>query len=245
MSFNKIVSLVLIGSQMGLGTIAFGATTATTTTATPEFTLLENVIALQGMNLSQSDMQTNVKNLLQDYSAKAQVTGQTDRMQAALVDLGVYTPAQAAGFASSAQASAAKITASNPGTNDQAAVLMGAEINQLVGLHPAGAQFSGCSIANLGDGDVASAVLGAGAVTLIVGLVLRFDNPTCVTPVVGTTVVYGPDGYEGTATDYGPTTCSVDNYYPHAQAGDDVMIAGGIVAAVGAVLMILNNTVCD
>ena len=100
-----------------------------------EFILLEKVIALQGQGLSQQNAQTQITGALKQYAATALPDSQNQRMQDALVRLGVYTTAQAQEFMAQAQGAVANLQQS------------GAEnaILQVALKSPKGAQFSFCS----------------------------------------------------------------------------------------------------
>jgi hypothetical protein len=192
------------------------------TTATPEFKMLQGVVAMQGQTLSTDQSNAKVVGLVSNYMKSAPAAGQQERLQKALVDLGIYTDAQASAFIADSQKVSINGSAANAST-------MTNEITQLAKMHPAGAQFDGC--------EVGAIVGSAGVIALIVGAILRTDNPTCSAPEYDT---YYSDG--SSAVTYGPTTCTDGNYYPHATAGDNTMIAGGIVAAVGLVTMLVNGS---
>jgi hypothetical protein len=228
MTFKKSVSLILIGSQLSLAQAAF-ASPAQALARSPEFNLVESVIALQGAKLSANDEQNQITQAMTEYLVAAPTTGQQARLQQALIDLGVYTPAQAASFTADAQAVETKVAASNPSSADEASQTMSAEIAELSNLHPVGAQFAGqCE---LGWG-----MTSAGPVAALVGLCLRFDNPTCTTQETT-----GVDTLGQVVTIEGPTTCTQANDYPHAAIGDQLMIYGGVASGVGLLLMYLSD----
>ena len=131
MSLKQTVSLFLIVSQLGSLT-AMAAPAATTTIArTPEFSLLEKMYSLQGQDPTSDSTKTQVKSALVEYSATAQVEGQSERLQKALTDLRAYTPEQAATFVTDAQI-AGQTDANHFST----------AIQQLAMNHPMGAQFN-------------------------------------------------------------------------------------------------------
>ena len=56
---------------------------------------MKTSIALQGAGLSQQERITRLGSALTQYDQTASKTGQIERLQQAMVDLGVYTPDQA------------------------------------------------------------------------------------------------------------------------------------------------------
>ena len=160
MFFKKAVSICLIASQFGLASTVFaGGSTAMTISRTPEATLLQDVIALQGANLSDKDMQTQVRTALSEYASTSQEEGRSERLKQALVDMNVYTPAQAASFLADAETLNTNI-AHNEMTAETA-------VSNLAGLHPMGAQFSACAItlAVTGLAGLTAVITGSGGVS--------------------------------------------------------------------------------
>jgi hypothetical protein len=145
MKKSKLIALVLVGSQI-IGVSVF-ANTAVVPSISPELMLVQNVIALQGMTLSQDALQTQIASAMSDYLAQAPTEGQADRLSQALVDLKIYTPSQAQAFVAEAQSIEAKIDANATSESSLQAGLSQA-VDQLSQLHPAGAEFSECSIGN-------------------------------------------------------------------------------------------------
>ena len=128
MNFKKFTAVVLCVSQLSLTLAA----SADTPKPSSEFILLKTAIALQGADLSQQDAVARLGSALTLYDQTAEKTGQIERLQQAMVDLGVYTPDQASDFV----------------TGAQLAVSSGADLptilSQTMTHAPAGAQFSGC-----------------------------------------------------------------------------------------------------
>lgn len=138
MSLKKSVSTLMIVSQLGLVSLASAATPAA---HTAEYGLLQHVLALQGQDLSSDQNQKQVTEVVSQYLATASQAGQQERLQAALVDLGVYTPNEAASFVTESQQAGLKVAAST-----SASATLETEITQLANLHPMGAQFSACGV---------------------------------------------------------------------------------------------------
>jgi hypothetical protein len=164
MKFSKSIALFLTATQM-VGFTAFASPSATNT---PELNLVQNVLALQGMKLSQNALQSQLQSALSQYYAQATQDGQEQvRLGQALVDLGVYTQAQANTFVAQAQVAGTRV-ASNAGNASSMQASMATEIQNLAGLHPTGAQYSGC-----GAVDAAAGVLLVGGVaTVVTGVIL-------------------------------------------------------------------------
>lgn len=238
-NMKKMISIFMIGSQLAL-TSAFAANSPAVTS--PEFTMLENVMALQGQKLSDSARQAKIDKILGAYTASASKDedARSARMQAALVQLGVYTPAQAEQFMSDAKVAELKVRATQAANADQTRPVFASEITKLANLHPAGAQYSMCDIAEWGG------IIGVA--TAVVGLVLRYDNPTCHNDILG----YGSSCYYdsygnwmcGDTTVYGPTYCDRQDYYPNRSLGNGLLIGGGVAAAVGA-LVYFESAECN
>lgn len=125
----------------------------------PEENLLVQVLSLQGESLSPSDLQKQLIVDAQDYEKQAPSEGRIERTQHALVDMRLYTPAQASALFEEVS----KIPSSSIDANAYAKSLV-----KVAQSHPMGAQFSGCSI----KGDLAyfgAGALAVGAITAIVG----------------------------------------------------------------------------
>lgn len=157
MKFNQAISMVLCLTHLSLGLASAGAFAAETSAQTnsgktAEFTLLENVIALQGQNLSDKDLQAQLGTVLTQYDAIAQKDGRAGRLGQAMVALGVYTPAQAQQFMTDVQSAASS------------SVDFQTVLGQALAKAPEGAQFSWCA---LGGGVLA----GVSALVVFVGLI--------------------------------------------------------------------------
>ena len=152
--FKKVLVSLLMLSQ--LTTFAFAGNSS----ATAETTLLKTVVALQGENLSQAEMQAQLKAAVSKYLANAPQQGQQERMEQALVALNIYTPEQAHGFVTDAHSAAARVENAKI-SGEQLSNTMNSEMSKLAGLHPAGAQFSACAISAVGifTGAIAGGIL--------------------------------------------------------------------------------------
>jgi hypothetical protein len=104
MSFNKSVSVLMIASQIGCVSLASaGASAAAPVAVSPEFKMLQSVLALQGQSLSSTEAQQKVSGTVSEYLSTAPQAGQQARLQQAMVDLGVYSDSQAASFVADSQ----------------------------------------------------------------------------------------------------------------------------------------------
>lgn len=231
MTFKKGISTLLIASQVAMTSMAFAAS-APAASASPEFSMLQSVFALQGQKLSDQARQAQIGKILGTYTNAAPADGRTARLQDALVQLGVYTPAQAQQFMKDAQASEAAVRATQQFSADQTHAALAQQIVHLAQLHPAGAQFSKC--------EIAVTVGLVGALTAFVGIALIYDNPSCYNDVLGSatgcTYSYNTNPVCFDSTIYGPTVCTRPDYYPNRKTGNGLLIGGGIAAAVGALV---------
>lgn len=235
--FKQIVHFVVI-TAFFTQTLTWAASTPANSGPSPENSLVESVIALQGQNISQTAMQKQMVALMTQYNSVADHTGQLQRFQQALVDLGVYTSAQAAEFTASAAAAASKVGSTSAQSVDVASKAMVTEIQQLAANHPVGAQFAGCF-------DVESpgfAALLAGGLGLAIGLGIRFDTTDCTSQDLGSTDYYDSNGnYIGTSENYGPQSCqNVPNDPGTNRTADYIAIGGGVLIGVGALLMLFG-----
>ena len=128
----KTISLICVLTQLIGATGAF----ASTQNSNPEKDLLESVITLQGEKVSATQAQTELQNALKTYVAATTTDAPEVRqqhLQGALVELGIYTPAQASQFVSQANAQAKKL---GPNASSQAVL---SEIQSLAKIAPQGA----------------------------------------------------------------------------------------------------------
>lgn len=151
MRFKACTALVLCFSQIVLG---FQGPAGKAPARSAEFDLLENMIVLQGTVMSQDELKTRVTQLLNDYTKTAQSEGRLDRLQSAMVDLGVSTPAQASALIVDAREAAQK----NADVSEALKIVLSRQT--------AGAQFSWCV---LGGG----VLLGVSAFVVFLGLAIN------------------------------------------------------------------------
>lgn len=170
---GRLIAWFLIGAQLGLGATAMSSDAAVQKTPnTPEFALLENVIALQGENLPQPEMESQLQSSVRQYVTSASGDGAEQRFQQALVAIGLYTDAQAAQFMADSRAGAARVSS---------AAALAEEAQNLAKLHPpSGAQFSAC---DLDPWYVGGGVMAAGTLVILAGAIMTgptcgMDNPT-------------------------------------------------------------------
>jgi hypothetical protein len=168
MSYQKFLSCVLIATQFGIASSAFAADTSASApqAVTPEMTLLTSVFAIQGQQLPQEQTQSEIGAAVAQYAQTASPEGQSARLEQALVDLKVYGSQDAQALMASAQAAAQKL-GSNP--SQQAVTEQAATLEQVLNLHPAGAQFSACDRSDLGGPLMGLGIVGGSLTMIIVG----------------------------------------------------------------------------
>ncbi len=165
MSPSKSVSVLMIASQLVMVSLA---SAAAPTAHTAEYGLLTHVLALQGQDLSTAQTQRQMSDVVSQYLGAASPEGQQQRLQEALVDLGVYTPSEAASFVTEAQQAGLKAANSS-----SFSTTLQTEITQLANLHPMGAQFSSCAV---GGGLMVVGTLG-----FLVGVASpHYSNPNAI-----------------------------------------------------------------
>ena len=164
-SLNKIVSVFLIGSQIATVSTSLASPNMA---VTPETTLISQVITLQGSGLTQSQLQDQVTQVAKNYLVSAPAEGRTERLEQAMVDADIYTPAQAKSFADDTAAATSQI-----GENSSSAQVS-RMIGELISSHPAGAQFSAC------DASYALAVPGYLGAFVLFSMALVAGNGNCM-----------------------------------------------------------------
>src|SRR6185437_15189465 len=152
---KKLTSILMMGALLAWTGSAFAAQAPSA-----EINLLESAIALQGQNLSQQQIQSQMSTLMAGYAKTAPIQGQAERMEQALVAMNLYTPEQAHALMSSTIASSHALEASGFSTQEALQASTSSEIGSLVGAYPAGAQFSACTV-----GETFAAIGAAGLVT--------------------------------------------------------------------------------
>lgn len=151
MNFKASVAVVLCFTQLALG---FQGSAGQAPARSAEFNLLESMIALEGTAIPRAEMEKQVNALLTDYAKTAQPDGQLERLQHAMVDLGISTPAQAQSLIAQAREAA--------NSNQD----MSVALQSVLSKQSAGAQFSWCA---LGGG----VLLGASLFMAFIGLAIN------------------------------------------------------------------------
>ena len=246
---NKSISLCLIASQLVIGApAAFAADRANEVTA--ERQLVETVLTLKGLGLSDKDMHQQLEGTLKAYDQKAPQDGRDARLEQAFVDMRILSPQQAQTFVDGTRAAEANMAAHSLPTPEAHARALQSQLELFARINPVGAQFSACT--------VGWAVAAAGVVAVIAGLVIANNNPTChpdynngyscqeqrcQTCYDQNDNSYQCNCYEYWDTCY-PTTCDRPGYYPNRQEGNITAIAGGVAAAAGVVILLVNRDAC-
>jgi hypothetical protein len=243
---KKIVSVALIGTQLSLlcPTAHAGAPGARA-----ERELLETVLTLKGLALSENELARQLPQAVDRYLRSAAPEGREERLQVALVELGVLTRQQARRFAAESKAAqerlATRDSGATPEARQQAAVQ--AQIEVLSALSLNGAQFAGSSTAGCALGTVS---LLAGIGLLIWGYERYANNPTCHSdhsqPYSCREEACDRDGEfcHWVETTCYETVCDQPDYYPERSSGSRLMIGGGVAIGVGVVLLVLNVDDC-
>jgi hypothetical protein len=143
MIFRKSVCAAMIVSQLGLFAPAFAASTTDAPLVSPEATLIQSVMALQGAGLPKDLLQAQYSGAIAAYTATAPAENRDQRMETALIDMKIVTAQQMTALSEqvnadlSAQSNASLSAASQ------------AELQNLLMAPPAGAQYSFCQTATL------------------------------------------------------------------------------------------------
>ena len=195
MIFKKSISMLAIASQLIWICGAYAGSTAPEAPS-PEQVLLENVIALDGSNLSLQQIHGKIQAEATEYARTAPAAGQIDRFQSATVTLGMFTPEQAA----SVFADARRMTANLAPTTENVVAVTEA----LLTLHPSGAQFS----SNVCDGLLLGALgsLAIAVVTILVASGGNTDFSSSDHPVAAD-IVYGAMAATGVTAVAGALGC--------------------------------------
>ena len=227
---KKQISTLLIASQISAGLFSTGAFAAPTV-ASPEMTALEKLFALQGENLSTQQRNGQATAILAQYAATVPADGAEQRLQSALVQLGVFTSDQASAYLAEAKPLQASL---NQATSEEAArAVLKSEFTRIANLHPVAAQFSGAACVGLMVAE--GAAFFGGIFTIIDGHWVGTENPTCSSQDVGPVTITVTGEFGGTQSGPGElvtTTCTQPNYHPHAAEGRWIT-AGGIGILVG------------
>jgi len=150
MSASNLLKTKLISSLLIASTLFAQLSALASDTPTPEVNLLENVIALQGQKLSNDQFQSTLQPLVQNYLAIAPEDGRQDRLEQAMVTLGIYTPAQASELRTETEDAARTVLSDSSLSPSQRNTLLNKEIMQVASVHAGGAEFSACTWAAVG-----------------------------------------------------------------------------------------------
>jgi len=223
-TFKSTMSLVLVASQFGLSAATWGAPSDA---PTPETILLQNAMAIQGSALSSDVMQSQLKDVIADYASTAPTDGRSERLQSALVDMGIYTPDQVATLSQETQATAERLAGDDSSIQQEK---LNAEMNQILQIQPKGAQFSACDFGQYfgAAGILAGPAIAAGGfVTLLVGHHIRGETQSCVEETVTTTQA-GVSSGPGYASGSGVVTSSKQNVCTRASNADANIHSGDV-----------------
>jgi len=237
---KSTMSLVLMTSQLGLSAAAFGAPSES---PSPEAVLLENAIVIRGSGLSSDLIQSQLNAAVASYADNSPTDGRSERLQQALVDMGIYTPEQAQELASEAQTAASGMTSAS---NDIDQSKLSSELTQILQTQPQGAEFSGCGFEDVvgGVGLIGGfGVAVGGFVTLLVGHHIRGETESCVEETIttsegGITSAPGSISGQGTITTSKQNVCTRSlNANANIHSGDVDMQHGRFVTELGAYML--------
>jgi hypothetical protein len=150
--YKKVLSLILMSSQMGLSVSAWAAdttTTTTTTTTTAETTAQptaeDNLVTSLMLAQSQDDQVQAVTT----YNGAASVTGRADRLQSAFVKSGLMTDQQAGEYVLQLQSKQGAFA--TQATQEQDQQILGKNVaTSLSSINFSGAAFSGsCALSKV------------------------------------------------------------------------------------------------
>src|SRR5262249_52679500 len=140
---KKSISLCLIASQLAMGAPAFAGDRANEVTA--ERQLVETVLTLKGLGLSDKDMHLQLEATLKAYDQKAPQDQRDSRLQQAFVDMRILSPQQAKTFIDGTRTAEANMAAQNLPTPEAHARALQAQLELFARINPVGAQFSACA----------------------------------------------------------------------------------------------------
>lgn len=134
---SPLLISILIISQFCFGlNCAFADSIIEGANVTPEETLIQEAIVLQGSHLPQNELQNQLTAAISDYEAKAPVENREQRLEQAIVAMNMMTPQQAANLTQQVSADLGK----NAATPDL-------ELQNPLMTSASGAQFSACTVA--------------------------------------------------------------------------------------------------
>ncbi len=248
--FRKAVSLVLVGAQLSL---AAPLAQAGGPSIAAERQLLEAVITLQGLGLSESELLERIPALVSRYDGSAAAEGRDERLQVALVEMGILTDRQGRRFAAEARAAGDRLSSRLSGTPERRAqAKLEAQLEVLSKVRLNGAQFAG-------DDGIGLCIAGAlglvgGLVSIALGSWDYGHNPSCHDDLSSAyscqaDVCYGEGDYRTCTKEWitcYDTVCDQPGYYPDRPRGRRMMIWGGVATGAGILLLVLGNRAgCD
>jgi len=146
MIFRKSICAAMIISQLGLFAPAFAASTADAPVISPEATLIQSVMALQGAGLSKDLLQAQYSGAIAAYTATAPAENRDQRMETALVDMKIMTTQQMTALSQQVNTD---LGAQSTTSNSNLSAASQAELQNLLMAPPAGAQYSFCQTATV------------------------------------------------------------------------------------------------
>jgi hypothetical protein len=91
---RKFVAICMVGAQLSLVT-SLPAAHASERASNAELRLLETVITLKGLGLKEKELTQQLEAALEQYNRNAPTEGRSERLESALVGMGVFTLSQA------------------------------------------------------------------------------------------------------------------------------------------------------
>jgi len=242
---KKVTSILMVCAQLCL--VLQARPSWADETGSPEGSLVRTVLLLKSLDLSTKDLQKQMEAALKRYDSQAPAEGRTERLEAALVDLGILTPQQARSYTSGTRAADAALAAQQLPTPEAQGRALREQLDLFARINPVGAQFSSCTAGYI-------SVVG-GIIAVMVGVGVASNNPTCHDDKANgydcaqedCDTCYDHDGssYECRCHAYMttcyPTICDIPDYYPHRTAGTITAVAGGAAVAVGILLIVKGD----
>jgi len=149
---------------------AFADPSPSAPSVSPEMTLLEQVITLQGSEIQSAKLQQEVATAVSAYIQSSPVEGRSSRMEQAMIDLGMYTPAQAKSFVQDIADAQQELGTAKPNSTQQISSFAFQQTQRIVAMHPAGAEFStDCSTGGIVQFTIGSALFIGGIVFAAAG----------------------------------------------------------------------------
>jgi len=168
MRCKKLSTFVLILVQFT--GFAYADPSSSAHAISPEMTLLEQVIVLQGSETQGAKLQQEIATAVSTYIQSSPTEGRSSRMEQAIVDLGIYTPAQAESFMGDIAKAQQEMGTAESNSTQQISNFAYQQTQRIVAMHPAGAQFSiDCSTGGIVQFSIGGALLIGGIVFAAAG----------------------------------------------------------------------------